>query len=74
MKTAEKILSILAIILIFLSGGLLGYSITNYCNTREELHNDVFMITLLIDLKTNHPDVFYQVQCQEYYQKWMNEK
>ena len=43
MKIAENILWV---ILIFLSGGVLGYSISNYHHTREEINNDLFIIVM----------------------------
>ena len=77
MKIAEKILSILALILIFLSGGLLGYNYANYENIHNdlsEIHDDLFSLTVMMDLKIKHPEVFEEITQEEYYQRWINKK
>lgn len=69
------IINILAGILIFLSGGLLGYNYANYENTHDdftEIHNDLFSLTVMMDLKIKHPEVFEEIRQEEYYKRWID--
>lgn len=71
------IINILASILIFLSGGLIGYNYANYENIHNdlsEIHDDLFSLTVMMDIKIKHPEVFEEIRQEEYYQRWINKK